>query len=153
MKICLIIVDAWKTCFEQDIKSHPLFQQQCDTFYSWLNVECQYMKKSYDIDIYHDASGHEISNFISLYDGTEIKNNYDIYFFCGTHLYSCIHEKYRQFTEQSSSDAGIVLNLSLTHPSYGSYSVHTKKVPYYYYNYKDGFVPIDFRYIENYAVR
>jgi len=149
--ICLIIVDAWK---EVEDTQFPMLQSQMDTFLAYLNIECQSMKLYHKIDIFHDLTGREKSNYIEMFDGIQSVDKidytkYDVVLLCGAHLNVCIHSKYLKIISKHTK-VGVVMNLSLSFPKSDLVNTHIPKIPYFYYTQLSGFTQIQYFFYDKY---
>lgn len=137
---CVVVVDAWKYCEQEDLDQFPWLEKETKLFGSFLDLQLSNIKQKYNYDIVHCASGLELMNEIQTRDLvvnkiTEIPN-YDYYYFCGFHLGRCINKKIK---ELNSLNSGIVHNLSMVFPE-DSYKWAIKKCnDNYMYTYNKGF--------------
>ena len=144
---CLIVVDAWKYCEEEDLENFPWLEEETKLFGSFLNLQLKIIKENFDIDVIHFNSGRELMDEINIEDDLvissveEIPSNYDMYYFCGFHLGRCINKKINVLKK---SNSGVIINLSMVFPE-DSYKSFLKKHPVnnYYYTYQEGLECID----------
>jgi hypothetical protein len=140
---CLIVVDAWKYCEEEDLENFPWLEKETKLFGSFLNLQLQIIKENFDIDVIHCNSGKELmdeidtANDLIVSSVNEIPADYNMYYFCGFHLGRCINRKIK---ELDKSNFGIILNLSMCFPE-DSYvkKLGRTKTNNYFYSYAKGF--------------
>ena len=147
MKTCVIVVDAWEKCLFEDTNKFPFWQQECNAFAKFLQIQLCQIKNKFSYHIYH-LSWDPITRYIDLFDGNIYdkqwqlnlnKLGYENIFFCGFHLFSCVKNSYKSFlkiTKNKQNNVAIVYNLSLIKP--GGTFVNTK-YKYVYYTHKLGF--------------
>lgn len=139
--ICVVVIDAWKHCEDEDLKLFPWIEKETKLFGSFLDLQLSNIKQKYHYDIIHCASGLDIMDEIQTKD--LIVNNiselpvYDFYYFCGFHLGRCI---YNNVKRSQKTNYGVILNLSMVYPedSYEHY-VNKHKQKNYLYSYSKGF--------------
>jgi len=137
---CVIVIDAWKYCEQEDLDLFPWLEKETKLFGSFLDLQLSNIKQKYNYDIIHCASSLELMDEIQTRDLvvnkiTEIPK-YDYYYFCGFHLGRCINTRINNLNKPN---CGIVYNLSMVFPedSYGR--VIEKYSDNYMYSYNKGF--------------
>lgn len=141
---CLIVVDAWKTCEQEDLFKFPWLENETKLFGSFLNQQLKLIRQTYNIDIIHHSSNRDIMEEIETFDDLivnsteQIPLHYTTYYFCGFHLGRCINTKIK---ELKKTNVGIVLNLSMCFPADAFQMAvnKTKDVDNYFYSYAKGF--------------
>jgi hypothetical protein len=139
---CLIVVDAWKYCEEEDLENFPWLEEETKLFGSFLNLQLCNIKKKHNVDVIHFTSNREIMNEIDTTDDLvissveEIPADYNMYYFCGFHLGRCINKKIQELNNEKS---GIVLNLSMCFPKDSYITAVSKETNNYFYSYSKGF--------------
>ncbi len=118
----VIICDAWKTCFPNDVESFPQLPTETKAFGTYLNHVCSLLREDYDI--WHIAEGREIMDEIDTYTDkvadtvAELPKDYPMYYFCGFHLGRCTNGKAIDLHKIGIdlNRLGIVFNLSILFP-------------------------------------
>jgi len=137
---CLVVVDAWKNCEQEDLEQYPWLETETKLFGSFLNHQIKLI--STNADIFYLSSGRELMDEIDTTFGkiiTTIEDLplYNTTYFCGFHLGRCIYNNIKRL---KNNRYGVILNLSMVFPE-DSYSHYFNKniKNNYFYSYKDGF--------------
>ena len=153
MRSCVIVVDAWEKCLEEDISKYSFWQQECDAFSKFLQIQLTQIKNNHSCDVYH-LSYNPITHYIDLFDGNIYSNTwtkdlielkYDKMYFCGFHLLSCVQRSYIKLLSyhRKQNSIAIIHNLSIHKPGKDIYTVG---VNYVYYTHTMGFTPMRIKY-------
>ena len=137
---CVIVIDAWKYCEQEDLDQFPWLEKETKLFGSFLDLQLSNIKQKYNYDIIHCASDLELMDEIQTRDLvvnkiTEIPK-YDYYYFCGFHLGRCINKRIKDLNRPN---CGIIYNLSMVFPEDSYQKAFNKHSDNYMYSYSRGF--------------
>tara|TARA_R110002074_G_scaffold123683_2_gene259558 strand:- start:29369 stop:29827 length:459 start_codon:yes stop_codon:yes gene_type:complete len=147
MNSCVVVIDAWKYCSQEDLNKFPWLLKENKLFGSFLDLQLSNIKQKYNYDVIHQCGGHRPEQVMEeiqtrdlvIEDLREIPT-YDYYYFCGFHLGRCLNQSVRVLNK---SNCGIVYNLSLIFPedTYG-HVIGKNFSNNYMYSYSKGFEKI-----------
>lgn len=145
MNCCVVVIDAWEYCNQEDLNKFPWLLKENKLFGSFLDLQLSNIKQKYNYDIIHHCpQTSEVMDEVQTRDLVvgdlrEIPT-YDYYYFCGFHLGRCLN---RSVKILNKSNCGIVYNLSIIFPEDAYREVIGRNFSNtYMYSYNKGFEKI-----------
>jgi len=135
----VIVVDAWKHCWEGDNERYPRLEYECAAFGTYLDSVLDWLRTRYHI--YHCGGGRALMDEIDWTPDTVLKHmhdkklpeTHDMYYIMGFHLGRCTHTKGWNLQDRVGYDkVGVVWNLSILFPE-DSYNKLRKGLRLYNY--------------------